>query len=183
MMKINTNSWHFRLINQEFNAYETTNLCQYCRRLMAMLALYGLLLPVLVVMYVSVMLIFTPVLLPFGVRPVNLFSDTDRYRGDVFTLYERFDCGLLGRRYPIDFMLGLGAIALIVHGVITFPLVVACIMGVPSLLMALYFLIGWLRKQDSETLTLAKEWVSAKKAGVCPLITFIDPTKETIVND
>jgi hypothetical protein len=180
-MKINTNSWHYRLIDKDWNARTTTNLCQYCQRLFFSTVVFRmLLLPLMFVAWLVLVVGLGSILLPFGIRPANPYGPDGQM---LWTDYKRFDCGFLGRRYPIDFMLGLGAIALIVRGAITFPLVVACIMGVPSLLMALYFLIGWLRKQDSETLTLAKEWVSAKKAGVCPLITFVDPTKETIVND
>lgn len=44
-MNINTNSWHYRLVNKVFDMYFVNNLCPYMRRLMGILAVIVFVIP------------------------------------------------------------------------------------------------------------------------------------------
>lgn len=175
-MIIDKNSWHYKLYSHyflfPFGNYVPgdTNLCAYMRTIFLWLPLKWLLMIVMappVIIAVTFMWGFVTAgeiicKFPFGYKPskINYLGYTEMVQYNTFKINGY-------NIYPWVPMLILAVLfvpTLISHAsgwMITLPIVAAV-----ALIWALTFLY------DRPSLSVIRDWVSAKKQGVCPLIEF-----------
>lgn len=182
-MNINKKSWHYKLYSWTYDAWdrsytpERSNLCQYFQRIVWMGFFTFLWSAILSIGYV---LVATPVLLLFGLRPVNVWEDHIISTQQLCEKYQGLKIGSF-RLYPWQVLLP--SVFLFLEWLWFhyashwyYPLGVQL-----SIIEIFAFSIFFYEVSDNETVVIARNFLSAKKQGICPLVEFNDePTSKDI---
>lgn len=169
-MIIDKTSWHYRVwyfsatLFDSFAAVQETNLCSYMRQIVFWLPLKllgcGIIVLCLAPLYLVIKSFFTVLYFIFGQRPDGWgLDDAAPYKGLPIFGYEIYPWHvlLLAALFGLPY-LGFGYLGLMTVG---------SIFATVSLMTAvILFLV------KSPSMAIFREWASAKKQGVCPLIEF-----------
>jgi hypothetical protein len=196
-MQINKNTWHYKVWLWSYEAWGknppnrspfdwderkvanyTTNLCTYIQGTFWRIVGWLLASMVFLPCYYFIM---TPIALCIGLRPMSpirafagagkdcAFKSYDGLRINDFELY------------PGYLVLPLLVLSLIIFGECILwrasfwaGLIINSLLGLLVLGVGGLFVVDVLDASNNQTWMLTKEWITAKKNGVCPLITFED---------
>lgn len=186
-MVVNKNSWHYKVYDFSYalslknQPRDRTNLCQYMRRLLFVAPIIGFLCAFMFC-FAAVMVLcfylFGPI---FGwvpkqwLKPWIVFDDKAVYKYEGLRIGRSYNAFQL---YPWHVILAVLVVGLewVVYHVWGFhPLAVQGeIVGAVALFVGLIFAVVEFSYSDTGTVGLVKEYVSAKKQKVCPVVEFTD---------
>jgi hypothetical protein len=175
-MIIDRNSWHYKLYSLTYlwvggvptRLMQKTNLCQYMRRIMLGVPWWGFLMGAIIILAT----LFGPIFgyVPRTINPMKFFeNDMRKYQG--LRLGRSYNTFQVYPWHVILAVLFIGSEALIYHYCGARPMIVqASIVG--GILALIGIVFGTMMYLDSSTGKIIKEYISAKKQKVCPIVEF-----------
>jgi hypothetical protein len=171
-MKINKNSWHFRIYNWTYSAWDRgtprkTNLCSYVQRILWIPPLTALFAVTLGSILVAANILAALFVTPVGFRPKNIFFfEYRKYDGlgigpiTIYPIHVLLPALILWLNWHFSARYGWAKVFYVDVAIAT-PL---CLLGA----IALTCYLMWFRDP------FVGDYLAAKKAGICPIVTFED---------